>query len=104
MERKTGVDREVPISASPGRGRRARACRPPRRLRLPGRRRTRLRPRGDRTRGASTMSKERVRRLQAELQEPLLVTGQRNVRYLTGFDSSNAAVLVELDRVRLFAD
>jgi len=50
------------------------------------------------------MIKERVRRLQAELQEPLLVTGQRNVRYLTGFDSSNAAVLVELGHVRLFAD
>lgn len=49
-------------------------------------------------------SNERVRRLQAELPEPLLVTAQRNVRYLTGFDSSNAALLVERDRVRLFAD
>ncbi|HKX48157.1 MAG TPA: Xaa-Pro peptidase family protein [Gaiellaceae bacterium] len=46
----------------------------------------------------------RVERLAALLEEPLLVAGppyvlggQANVRYLTGLDSSNAAVLVEPD-------
>jgi Xaa-Pro aminopeptidase len=34
----------------------------------------------------------------------LLVSDGVNVRYLTGFDSSNAALLVETDRVRLFSD
>lgn len=38
------------------------------------------------------------------LEEPLLVTAPTNVLYLTGFESSNAAVLVEQDRVRLFTD
>src|SRR5437588_8201893 len=38
------------------------------------------------------------------LEEPLLVTNPANVRYLTGFESSNAALLVEEDRLRLFAD
>jgi Xaa-Pro aminopeptidase len=37
----------------------------------------------------------RVERLAALLDEPLLVTGLVNVRYLTGLASSNAAVLVE---------
>jgi Xaa-Pro aminopeptidase len=37
----------------------------------------------------------RVERLAARLAEPLLVTGPVNVRYLTGFVSSNAMVLVE---------
>ena len=37
----------------------------------------------------------RVERLRALLEEPLLVTDAVNVRYLTGFRSSNAAVLVE---------
>jgi Xaa-Pro aminopeptidase len=46
----------------------------------------------------------RLERLQATLEEPLLVTSLVNVRYLTGFESSNAAVLVEPDRVRLFTD
>ena len=50
------------------------------------------------------MTIERVQRLQAELQEPLLVTGPHNLSYLTGFESSNAALLVEHDRARLFAD
>jgi len=50
------------------------------------------------------MKSERIHRLQADLQQPLLVTGPRNLTYLTGFDSSNAAVLIEPDRVRLFAD
>jgi Xaa-Pro aminopeptidase len=46
----------------------------------------------------------RVGRLVEALSEPLLVTTLVNVRYLTGFDSSNAAALVEPDRVRLFSD
>ena len=46
----------------------------------------------------------RVDRLRATLEEPLLVTNPVNVVYLAGFSSSNAALLVEPDRVRLFAD
>ncbi|HYX76523.1 MAG TPA: Xaa-Pro peptidase family protein [Gaiellaceae bacterium] len=46
----------------------------------------------------------RIDRLRESLQEPLLVTNGVNVRYLTGFSSSNAALLVEPDRVRLFTD
>jgi Xaa-Pro aminopeptidase len=46
----------------------------------------------------------RVESLRAGLEEPLLVTNGVNVRYLAGFDSSNAALLVEPDRVRLFTD
>jgi Xaa-Pro aminopeptidase len=46
----------------------------------------------------------RLERLQAALDEPLLVTSLVNVRYLTGFESSNAALLVAPDRVRLFTD
>jgi Xaa-Pro aminopeptidase len=46
----------------------------------------------------------RVESLRARLEEPLLVTAVANVAYLTGFHSSNAAVLVEPDRVRLFSD
>jgi Xaa-Pro aminopeptidase len=37
----------------------------------------------------------RLRRLGAGLSEPLLVTDGVNVRYLTGFESSNCALLVE---------
>jgi Xaa-Pro aminopeptidase len=47
---------------------------------------------------------ERVERLRERLEEPLLVTNLGNVRYLTGFESSNAALLVEPERVQLFAD
>lgn len=47
---------------------------------------------------------DRVNRLRATLAEPLLVTGADNVAYLTGFTSSNAAALIEPERVRLFAD
>jgi Xaa-Pro aminopeptidase len=47
---------------------------------------------------------ERVERLRGRLNEPLLVTEPVNVRYLTGFVSSNAAVVVDEDSVRLFAD
>jgi Xaa-Pro aminopeptidase len=46
----------------------------------------------------------RVERLRALLEEPLLVTNPTNIQYLLGFQSSNAAVLVEPDRVRLFSD
>jgi len=46
----------------------------------------------------------RVRRLRATLEEPLLVCAPVNVRYLTGFESSNAALLVDEDRVLLFTD
>jgi Xaa-Pro aminopeptidase len=46
----------------------------------------------------------RLERLQAGLEEPLLVTNPTNVHYLTGFKSSNAALLIEDDRVRLFSD
>jgi Xaa-Pro aminopeptidase len=46
----------------------------------------------------------RLERLQAELERPLLVTSEANVRYLTGFRSSNAALLVEAKRVRLCTD
>ena len=38
----------------------------------------------------------RLERLAAGLSEPLLVTDGVNVRYLTGFESSNCALLVEL--------
>ena len=37
----------------------------------------------------------RVERLAATLADPLLVTGPVNVRYLAGFASSNAALLVD---------
>jgi Xaa-Pro aminopeptidase len=47
---------------------------------------------------------DRVRRLQETLEQPLLVTNPINVKYLVGFDSSNCALLVERDRVRLFTD
>jgi Xaa-Pro aminopeptidase len=48
--------------------------------------------------------KGRVDRLREALEEPLLVTHGVNVRYLVGFASSNAALFVEPDRVRLFSD
>jgi Xaa-Pro aminopeptidase len=38
------------------------------------------------------------------LEEPLLVSAPVNVLYLTGFDSSNAALLVEPNGTRLFTD
>lgn len=46
----------------------------------------------------------RLQRLAGRLEEPLLVTSLVNVRYLTGLDSSNAAVLVEHHRATLYAD
>jgi Xaa-Pro aminopeptidase len=47
---------------------------------------------------------DRLRRLQEQLDQPLLVTNPINVVYLVGFESSNCALLVERDRVRLFTD
>ncbi len=47
---------------------------------------------------------ERVDRLRALLEEPLLVTTSVNVRYLVGFQSSNAALLVDEQRLLLFTD
>jgi Xaa-Pro aminopeptidase len=46
----------------------------------------------------------RVDRLRELLEEPLLVSSPSNVRYLVGLDSSNAALVVEPERVRLFTD
>ena len=46
---------------------------------------------------------DRLARLQERLEQPLLVTNPVNVVYLVGFESSNAALVVERDRVRLFA-
>jgi Xaa-Pro aminopeptidase len=50
------------------------------------------------------VSEGRVARVRALIEAPLLVSSAVNVRYLTGLDSSNAAVLVEPDRVRIFTD
>jgi Xaa-Pro aminopeptidase len=47
---------------------------------------------------------DRIERLRALIEEPLLVTTPKNVVYLAGFDSSNAALLVDQERVRLFTD
>jgi len=47
---------------------------------------------------------DRVERLRAKLEEPLLVSDPVNVRYLCGLDSTNAALVVEPERVRLFTD
>src|SRR5262249_49594390 len=46
----------------------------------------------------------RIDKLRASLEEPLLVTNPTNIYYLFGFKSSNAALLVEPDGVRLFTD
>jgi Xaa-Pro aminopeptidase len=58
-------------------------------------------------RGAALVS-DRLERLQALLPElevgALLVSHATNVRYLTGFASSNAAIVAGTDRVRLFTD
>jgi Xaa-Pro aminopeptidase len=48
---------------------------------------------------------ERVERLRERLEEEaFLVSDEVNVRYLSGLDSSNAALLVEPERIRLFTD
>src|SRR5215210_316719 len=46
----------------------------------------------------------RIDQLRELLEEPFLVTTPVNVRYLTGLDSSNAAVLVDDERAVLFTD
>ena len=46
----------------------------------------------------------RIERVRALIEAPLLVTKPVNIGYLTGLDSSNAALLVEPDRLRLFTD
>ena len=47
----------------------------------------------------------RLERLQGVLRQRLLVTSLVNIRYLTGFDSSNAALLVDpKGPVKLFTD
>ena len=46
----------------------------------------------------------RLEKLQGLLDEPLLVTNPVNVFYLTGFKSSNPALLVDTERVQLFTD
>ena len=47
---------------------------------------------------------QRVDRLRLKLEEPLLVSDPANIRYLSGFVSSNAALLVDSDRVQLYTD
>jgi Xaa-Pro aminopeptidase len=46
----------------------------------------------------------RLAHLQAQVEEPLLVSSLVNVRYLTGLSSSNAALLVTQDGTRLYTD
>jgi Xaa-Pro aminopeptidase/Xaa-Pro dipeptidase len=46
----------------------------------------------------------RIERLTESLEEPLLVTNPVNIYYLFGFKSSNAALLVSPEGVRLFSD
>jgi Xaa-Pro aminopeptidase len=46
----------------------------------------------------------RVARLRDRLEQPLLVTTAKNVEYLVGLESSNAAVLVARDSVTLYTD
>src|SRR5919198_3332874 len=46
----------------------------------------------------------RIDHLRPLLEHALLVTTPVNVRYLTGFDSTNAALLVDAERALLFTD
>jgi Xaa-Pro aminopeptidase len=46
----------------------------------------------------------RADRVRALIEAPLLVSKAVNVRWLTGLDSSNAVLLVEPDRLRIFTD
>jgi Xaa-Pro aminopeptidase len=48
--------------------------------------------------------KGRVERLRELLEEPLLVTNPTNILYLAGFKTSNGALLIEPERVRIFTD
>jgi Xaa-Pro aminopeptidase len=47
---------------------------------------------------------DRIERLRVSLEEPLLVTNPVSVRYLTGFVSSNPALLVEDEKATLYTD
>ena len=47
---------------------------------------------------------DRVDRLRAKLEEPLLVSDPANIRYLSGLASSNAALLIDAERVQVFTD
>jgi Xaa-Pro aminopeptidase len=47
---------------------------------------------------------DRIARVRERIDGPFLVSDLVNVRYLTGLSSSNAALLVEPDRARLFTD
>jgi Xaa-Pro aminopeptidase len=47
---------------------------------------------------------DRLERLRASLQEPLLVTYGVNIKYLIGFESSNAALYVDAESALLFTD
>jgi Xaa-Pro aminopeptidase len=50
------------------------------------------------------VNEARVDRVRALVDAPLLVSAAVNVRYLTGLSSSNAALLVDPERVRIFTD
>src|SRR6185437_3726535 len=103
-----GTDRRSPSvghrasrgMASPQRGLGARCAPRPRQGsgRLPRSARV---PRGE----GGRMTTSRLQGLAAGLKLPLLVTNLVNIRYLTGFDSSNAALLVRPDgEATLFTD
>jgi len=47
---------------------------------------------------------DRVDSLRTKLEEPLLVSDPANIRYLSGLESSNAALLVDPERVQVFTD
>ena len=46
----------------------------------------------------------RVDRLREKLEQPLLVSDAANIRYLAGLSSSNAALLIDDERVQVFTD
>ncbi len=50
------------------------------------------------------MYNERIARLRASIEDPLLVTFLPNIRYLTGFTGSNAFILVDSDRFVFITD
>jgi Xaa-Pro aminopeptidase len=54
--------------------------------------------------GGARIPGSRLDRLRELIEEPFLVTAPVNVRYLTGFVSTNAALLVDRDRACLFSD
>jgi Xaa-Pro aminopeptidase len=47
---------------------------------------------------------ERLERLRATLEEPLLVTSETNLLYLTGVECDNGALFVEPDQARFYTD